>query len=64
MSKGTRTDARYTGRYRRYEVESTLNSRPQEHRLNTGSRLCRAMLAPAAAPPSHPGAIPQAEKTD
>ena len=26
-------------------------SRPQERRLNTGSRLYRAMLAPAAAPP-------------
>ena len=37
---------------------------PQERRLNTGSRLCRAMLAPAAAPPGRPRVFPQAEKTN
>ena len=39
-------------------------SRPQERRLNTGSRLYRAMLAPAAAPPGRPRVFPQAEKTN
>ena len=39
-------------------------SRPQERRLNTWSRLYRAMLAPAAAPPGRPRVFPQAEKTN
>ena len=43
---------------------SRLHSRPQERRLNTGSRLYRAMLAPAAAPPGRPRVFPQAEKTN
>ena len=43
---------------------SRFHSRPQERRLNTGSRLYRAMLAPAAAPPGRPRVFPQAEKTN
>ena len=39
-------------------------SRPQERRLNTGSRLYRAMLAPAAAPPGRPRVFPQAVRED
>ena len=39
-------------------------SRPQERRLNARFRLCRAMLAPAAAPPGRPRVFPQAEKTN